>query len=141
LFRAAVTGNAFVDGNRDGIRQGAETGVANALVAHVNASGATLATTRTDARGNYTFQHLDLGTYRVVVTPVDGPAVTSRSVTVTRGGEVRTDVALPPKAQAPQARPAPRPQQPGLPPSAAAFASLSATALPTGAMVSGAKRR
>ena len=141
MFRAAVTGNAFVDGNRDGIRQRTEAGVANALVALVDASGATVATARTDARGSYSFKHLDIGTYRVAVTPVDGPTATSRSVSITRGGEVRTDVALPPKAQAPQSRPAARPQQPGLPPSAAAFASLGATAQPTDTTISGAKRR
>jgi|688.fasta_scaffold54305_2 peroxidase len=141
MFRAAVTGSVFVDGNRDGVRQGTEASVANALVSLVNATGATLATTRTDARGRYSFQHLDVGSYRVVITPVDGPAVTSRSVTITRGGEVRNDVALPPKAQPTQTRPAPRPLQPGLPPSAVAFASLAATALPTDTTTSGAKRK
>lgn len=139
VFRAAVAGNAFVDGNRDGVRQGSEAGLANTLVALVNSAGTTLATTRTDARGAYAFRGLDLGSYRVVVTPVDGPAVTSRSVSITRGGEVRNDVALPPKAQAP--RPAPRPQQPGLPPAAAAFAALVDTSLSSSTTIGGTKRR
>jgi hypothetical protein len=142
VFRAAVSGSVFADGNRDGLRQSVEAGVAAASVTLVDGAGATVATARTDARGAFTFGRLDLGSYRVVVTAaVGGASVTSRTVTVTRGGEIRgLDVGLavapPPPAPTPPIGPrppAPRPPAapwtpaaPGRPagPQAAAFASL-----------------
>ncbi|MFM7108391.1 MAG: SdrD B-like domain-containing protein [Planctomycetaceae bacterium] len=128
VFRAGVSGSVFADGNRDGVRQPMEPGVAAVVVTLVDSSGATVATARTDPRGGFAFGRLDLGAYRVVVTPSSGgAAVTSRAVRITRGGEIRgLDVALavaPPAApQPPVGQPGPRP--PVLSPRSAAFASL-----------------
>jgi len=138
VFRAGISGSVFADGNRDGVRQPIEAGAAAALVTLVSATGATLATARTDARGGFSFGRLDLGSYRVVVTPARGGAsVTSRMVAITKGGEIRgLDVGLavsqpaapkpptPPKPPAPPAGPGPRLPAPGLNP--AIFASLAA---------------
>jgi hypothetical protein len=66
-------------------------------VSLVDASGATVATTRTNAKGDYVFGRLDIGSYRVVVTPVGGPAITSRVVPITRGDVVaKSSIGVPP---------------------------------------------
>ena len=149
VLHTSIVGTAFVDGNRDGTRQQGEGGIANASVSLVSAAGATVATTRTDARGDYVFRGMDLGSFSVVVTPpaVNGqtpPSVTSRTVAITRGMEARLNVALPPKPAAPAAKPSG--QQPGSPPpalspSAAVFAGIGA-GMPGGtSSVPGARRR
>lgn len=137
FFKASIVGNLFVDANRDGTRQRLEGGVAGLNVSLVNAVGATIATTVSDSRGNYMFKGLDLGSYKVIVTPQNGgTAITSRVLTITRGGDLSNDVALAPRPQAPPApkpatkptapptnRPAPAPLQAGMP-STAARASM-----------------
>jgi hypothetical protein len=98
-----------------------------------------VATARTDARGDYRFGRLDLGTFRIVVTPpAGGAAVVSRAVPITRGGEIRgVDVGLPPVAATPAA-PKPTAARPGVPqqaagrlasPLGAAFAGLAGAQL------------
>jgi hypothetical protein len=84
-----------------------------------------------DARGNYVFKGLDLGSYKVVVMRPDGSqGVMSRTVTITRGVEIRdNDVAVAPKPAAPPtsrpvAPPTTRPSAP--PPRVAVFAALGA---------------
>ena len=73
-------------------------------VSLVDASGATVASTRTNAKGDYSFGRLSIGSYRVVVTPAGGPAITSRVVPITRGDVIaKTDVGVPPAAPAPVA--------------------------------------
>ncbi|MFM8290913.1 MAG: peroxidase family protein [Planctomycetia bacterium] len=125
-FRTSIGGTVFADTNRDGLRQGTERGVANVAVSLVDAAGAVVASTRTSPLGDYAFGRLDLGSYRVVVSPPGG-ATPSRTVQLTRGGAVRgIDVGLAVQAPAPRPQPpraAPRPAA-GL--SAAAFASLAA---------------
>ena len=104
FFKASIAGNVFADGNRDGARQSVEAGLASVAVSLVDASGATVASTRTNAKGDYSFGRLSIGSYRVVVTPVGGPAITSRVVPITRGDVVaKTDVGVPPAARAPVA--------------------------------------
>ena len=139
VFRAGIAGSVFGDRNADGIRQPVETGMAAALVALVDGAGATVATVRSDARGAFAFGRLDIGSYRVVVTPVGGGAsVMSRTVRITRGGEVPgLDVAVavaPPVAPKPPSAPKPPPpptggagpRPPVSTPRAAAFAGLAA---------------
>ena len=123
FFRTAVGGNVFADLNHDGRRQAPEVGLAGASVAIVNAAGVTVASTTTDARGNYVFKGLDLGTFRVVVTRPGGDTVSSRTIAVTRGGEVRdVNVAVAPKTTVAPTRPA-APRLDG-PARTAVFASL-----------------
>jgi hypothetical protein len=132
FFRTSIGGNIFADGNRDGVRQRQEGGVAGTTVALVTAAGATVATTRSDARGDYSFRGIDLGSFRVVVTPPagagqTGQGVKSRVVTITRGMDVRdVNVGLPPKPAAPAAKP-PVSQPPARSPLAAAFAGIAAS--------------
>jgi hypothetical protein len=138
FFRASVGGTVFADLNRDGRRQPRETGLAGSTVSLVTAAGAMIATTTTDARGNYVFKGLDLGGYKVVVTPpAGGDAVTSRTVAITRGTEIRDhDVGLAPRATTPPSRPAAppaaAPARPSGPPRAAVFAALGASDLRAG---------
>ncbi|MCE9629525.1 MAG: carboxypeptidase regulatory-like domain-containing protein [Planctomycetia bacterium] len=127
VFQASISGSVFADGNRDGQRQSLEAGLANVAVTLVNAAGTTVASTRTNQRGEFTFAHLDLGSFRVVVTPVGSAAVTSRSVVISRGGalrEINLGLAPPPAKPLPpkplQGPTGPRP----LPPAPAAFAAL-----------------
>ena len=104
FFKASIAGNVFADGNRDGARQSVEAGLASVAVSLVDASGATVASTRTNAKGDYVFRRLSIGSYRVVVTPEGGPAITTRVVPITRGDVVaKNDVGVPPAAPAPVA--------------------------------------
>jgi len=115
--------------------------VAGSTITLVTAAGATVATTTSDARGDYSFRGIDLGSFRVVGTPPagagqSGAGVSSRVVAITRGMDVRNvNVGLPPKAAAPAA-PSPlaakkvAPQPPVQSPLAAAFAGI-ATSQPT----------
>ena len=133
FFRTSIGGNVFSDGNRDGVRQSKEGGVAGTTVTLVTAAGAIVATTRTDARGDYSFRGIDLGSFQVVMTPPGGTltspeSVKSRIVAITRGMDVRdVNVGLPPKAAAPASKPQPAPQPPARSPLAAAFAGIAAS--------------
>ncbi len=132
-FRTSIGGNIFADGNRDGVRQSPEGGVAGTTVTLVTMAGATVATTRSDARGDYSFRGIDLGSFRVVVTPPagagqTGEGVKSRVVAITRGMDVRdVNVGLPPKPATPPTKQQPAPQPPARAPLAAAFAGIAAS--------------
>ena len=80
FFRTSIGGSVFADGNRDGARQPGERGVAGATVTLVDASGATVATTRSDPSGGWSFRGLDLGSFRVVVGPPAGGPTTTRKL-------------------------------------------------------------
>jgi hypothetical protein len=118
---------------RDGVRQSKEGGVAGTTVTLVTMAGATVATTRSDARGDYSFRGIDLGSFRVVVTPPTGAGqagegVKSRVVAITRGMDVRdVNVGLPPKPATPPTKQQPAPQPPARSPLAAAFAGIAAS--------------
>ena len=137
FFRTSIGGNVFADGNRDGVRQSPEGGVAGTMVTLVTMAGATVATTRSDARGDYSFRGIDLGSFRVVVTPParagqTGDGVKSRVVAITRGMDVRdVNVGLPPKPSAPPTKQQPAPQPPARSPLAAAFAGIAASQPPS----------
>jgi len=121
-FHASIGGTVFVDGNRDGLRQTAERGIAAATVSLLDAAGTVIATTTSDSSGRYLLSGLDLGTYRVAVS-VNGPggpsgatSATGRIVAITKGNDIRgVDVAVPsgtaqpPKAAAPKPAAAPLP--------------------------------
>jgi len=133
-FRVGIGGTVFGDRNGDGVRQRNEPGLAAAVVTLVDATGSTVASTRTDARGGFRFDHLDLGSYRAVVAPAGaGPAATSRTVAVVSGGEIKgLDVGLPVASPAPRPPVTRRPPtndpspRPGAPLPRAAFAALAA---------------
>ena len=77
---ATITGVVFADPNRDGTKGAGEGGVpAGTVVNLVNpTTGAIVATTTTDANGNYTFTNVPPGPYNVVVpTPPGGTSATT----------------------------------------------------------------
>lgn len=61
----ALEGRVFVDANKDGIQDGGEGGVAGVTVTLYDAAGLAIATTITDAAGQYLFSVLKAGTYTV----------------------------------------------------------------------------
>src|SRR5207248_1772224 len=73
-FRATVSGTVFNDANHNGRQDRYESGLAHVPLQLIDADGTVVATTRTDARGNYQYgvaDGLGAGRYRVrqVVPP------------------------------------------------------------------------
>jgi protocatechuate 3,4-dioxygenase beta subunit len=88
---ASVIGNVFIDPNRDGTKGPNENGAAGVIVSLVNAAGVVVATTTTDASGNYTFPNVPAGSYSIVATVPAGLTATTlvtRPVTVPAAGVV-----------------------------------------------------
>jgi hypothetical protein len=111
---ATLNGTIFNDLNGDGSFEGGEPGLSGWTVNLIDASSTTVATTTTDASGNYSFTSVLRGTYTIAAIPpgggyiATGPASGTLSVspgagqtidhldfgefaTVTLGGEVFTD--------------------------------------------------
>lgn len=66
--KAAIGDRVWLDANKDGLQSTdltAEPGIAGARVTLLNADGSTVATTTTNSTGNYLFDGLDAGSYRV----------------------------------------------------------------------------
>ncbi|MEM1181715.1 MAG: SdrD B-like domain-containing protein [Acidobacteriota bacterium] len=64
-----ISGNVFEDFDRDGLDDGVgDPGIGGVTVALLDASGNVIATTTTDAAGDYSFQDLPAGDYTVTVT-------------------------------------------------------------------------
>ncbi len=61
----------FVDADGDGIQDASDPGIEGVTVALEDAAGNVIATTTTDANGNYSFPGLPAGTYDVVITDTD----------------------------------------------------------------------
>jgi protocatechuate 3,4-dioxygenase beta subunit len=75
--KASLGDKVWFDSNNDGIQDATEVGVPNVTVNLYDATGGTvLATTTTDALGNYIFNNLDAGTYAVGFEPTSLPAGT-----------------------------------------------------------------
>jgi large repetitive protein len=71
--RASISGKVFLDTVNDNVYTAGENGVSGTTVRLYNAAGTVLlATTTTDAAGNYTFGDLPPGTYRVLETQPSG---------------------------------------------------------------------
>ena len=60
-----VTGKAFNDNNNNGIFDGTDTPIPNTTVTLCNVNNVVVATTTTDANGNYSFPNLAVGSYIV----------------------------------------------------------------------------
>jgi hypothetical protein len=74
-FYTMSLGNlVWVDTNNNGLRDGAEVGLAQVPVELLNSAGTVVMTTTTDASGIYTFTGLMSGTYSVRITPPVGYA-------------------------------------------------------------------
>jgi len=94
FFRATISGTVFNDSNGNGHEDRNERGMSGQTVQLVNANGGEIvATTLTNARGQYSFDVLDgirTGQYRVQLIIADGVGrVTTplRTVSITRGGQ------------------------------------------------------
>ncbi len=72
--KAALGNKVWYDVNNDGKQDSTEAGVAGVTVNLLNAAGTVIATTKTDAFGNYMFNNLDAGTYGVEFVPSSLPA-------------------------------------------------------------------
>ncbi|MFQ8433596.1 SdrD B-like domain-containing protein [Amaricoccus sp. W119] len=77
---ASLGGTVWSDTSGEGTRDGAETGVAGVTVELLDAGGAILATTTTDAAGDYAFENLSAGDYSVRFTAPDGTQFTTPSM-------------------------------------------------------------
>lgn len=63
LIPSQLTGTVFLDLNNNGVQNGSDTGIVGVTVELLNASNTVIATTSTDASGNYAFTGLAPGTY------------------------------------------------------------------------------
>ena len=78
--KASIGDKVWGDCNNNGIQDGAEFGVVGVTVKLLDASGAVVATTLTDANGNYVFKDLMPGTYSVQVVAPAGYSFTTSNV-------------------------------------------------------------
>jgi protocatechuate 3,4-dioxygenase beta subunit len=76
----AIGDRVWVDDDQDGVQDDGEKGLAGVSVALRDAGGTVIATTTTDANGNYLFDKLPPGDYSVAVTPPEGYTVTGRDL-------------------------------------------------------------
>ncbi len=80
-----ISGNTFFDINFDGLKTGSDYGLSGVTVKLLNASNQVVATTVSNACGDYSFANLTSGTYTVSATAAAGLKATSlneRTVTV-----------------------------------------------------------
>ncbi|HZY86770.1 MAG TPA: SdrD B-like domain-containing protein, partial [Gemmataceae bacterium] len=90
----SVTGQVFQDRNGDGQFNGADAGLPGVAVNLLGPGGAVLATTTTDANGNYSFFNVAAGNYQVGVTPPNGSVLTTKTAGVTVGSTAATAAPL-----------------------------------------------
>ena len=65
INRAQIGDRVWVDSNRDGVQDASETGVGNIGVSLIDSNGDVVATTTTSANGDYLFDNLEPGDYKV----------------------------------------------------------------------------
>jgi SdrD B-like domain len=88
FFQPASLGDrVWRDDNSNGIQDAGEVGVAGVTVTLLNASGQVVATTTTDASGNYKFSNLTPGDYTVRITPPANYTLSAKD----QGGNDNTD--------------------------------------------------
>ncbi|WP_407652571.1 MSCRAMM family protein [Aporhodopirellula aestuarii] len=72
VLPAEISGVVYVDRDEDCVRDSGEEGLAGVLIELLDSSGNVVATTTTDATGNYSFTNLKAGEYLVRETQPDG---------------------------------------------------------------------
>jgi hypothetical protein len=65
IVLSSISGTVFLDQNNNGVQNGADTGISGVTIQLLNAVNSVVATTTTDASGNYSFSGLQPGTYSV----------------------------------------------------------------------------
>ena len=68
---ATIGSTVWVDTNGNGVKDGGEFGLENITVQLIDEEGNVVATTTTDANGQYLFTDVPAGTYDIVITPPD----------------------------------------------------------------------
>jgi hypothetical protein len=87
--KAALGNYVWIDANGDGIQDPTEKPIAGVLVTLYDGSGNPIATTVTDANGNYLFSNLEPGTYSVGFTNLpDGVVFTTQNADPNTGSDV-----------------------------------------------------
>ncbi|HLW64574.1 MAG TPA: SdrD B-like domain-containing protein [Gemmataceae bacterium] len=84
----AITGNAWLDTNANGVRNTGEPNLPGVTVYLLNSSNATIGTTTTDANGNYAFPNISPGAYEVTFSAPSGDQFSTPSsdrLTITSG--------------------------------------------------------
>ena len=81
LYQKASIGDlVWFDANHDGVQDAGEAGVADVVVKLLDAAGAVLATTTTDANGHYLFTGLEPGDYAIGFVVPAGYTVSPKNV-------------------------------------------------------------
>ncbi|MGZ5883510.1 MAG: beta strand repeat-containing protein, partial [Burkholderiaceae bacterium] len=80
IVPSSISGTVFIDQNNNGVQNGADTPIAGVSIELLDIASAVIATTTTDASGNYSFANLQPGTYSV--REPNQPANTSNGLTV-----------------------------------------------------------
>jgi len=80
VVQSSISGRVFLDENNNGVQNGADTAIAGVSIELLDNVGTVIATTTTDASGDYSFTNLDPGTYSV--REPTQPADTSNGQTV-----------------------------------------------------------
>ena len=86
----AISGTVYLDQNRDKAKDGGDIAQSGVTVKLVDASGAVVATTTTDADGNYSFTGLNDGTYTVQVEKTGPLASTEQTEDTSGNGDSRS---------------------------------------------------
>jgi uncharacterized repeat protein (TIGR01451 family) len=92
IVPSSIGGTVFVDQNDNGVQNGADTGIAGVSVQLLDSGNSVIATTTTDASGNYAFTGLNPGTYSILEP--SQPSGTANGITtagsVANGGTAGT---------------------------------------------------
>ena len=72
ILSSSIAGNVYEDADGDCVRDPDEVPIANVLIELLDGNGSVVASTRTDAAGNYQFQNLRPGTYTLRETQPAG---------------------------------------------------------------------
>ncbi len=87
-FRAEIAGRVITDANANGVLETGERGMAGVVVQLQNTKGVVIATTTTNSLGQYRFQKLNVGIYRISIVLPNGYRMTTRlpiDVSITKG--------------------------------------------------------